>query len=111
MAPDLAKTGISLSTEALECLRELAKQYVWWKTVDEAMRYPDRVAAQVMNLGAWEDVVRLADSAGEDYLQHVLLAAEAGQFNQRSWHYWHYRLGLAEYGVRPVPAMPVRKVA
>jgi hypothetical protein len=29
----------------------------------------------------------------------------------RSWNYWHYRLGLAEYGVKAVPQMPARKMA
>jgi hypothetical protein len=95
--------------DACECLRRLASRYVWWKTPDEAMRFPDRIAAQVMNLGTWEDTVALVDAAGEDYLRHVLRHAEAGQLDARSWHYWHYRLGLAEFGVRPVPPMPVRK--
>jgi hypothetical protein len=75
------------------------------------MQFPHRVAAQVMNLGTWEDLTELADVAGEDYLRGVLQNAEAGQLNARSWHYWHYRLGLAEYGARPVPPMPVRKMA
>jgi hypothetical protein len=75
------------------------------------MQFPDRVAAQVMNIGDWNDLVEMVDAVGEDYLRHVLKHAEAGQLNGRSWHYWHYRLGLAEYGFRPVPPMPVRKLA
>ena len=99
------------SPEGLECLRGLARTYVWWKTPEEAMQYPNRVAAQVMNLGTWEDLTALIEAAGETYLRQVLRGAEAGQLDARSWHYWHYRLGLAEYGVRPVPPMPARKVA
>ena len=102
---------IRLSTPALECLGRLAMRYVWWKPVEESMMFPDRVAAQVMNIGEWKDVVEMVDAVGEDYLREVLQNAEAGQLNERSWHYWHYRLGLAEYGVRPVPPMPVRKTA
>lgn len=75
------------------------------------MLYPDRVAAQVMNLGAFEDLTTMVEAAGEDYLRGVLSRAEVGQLNPRSWHYWHYRLGLAEYGRVPVPPMPVRKTA
>ena len=100
-----------LSGEALACLRRLAPAYVWWKTPDEAMQFPDRVAAQVMNMGAWEDLTAMIEATGEDYLREVLRHAEAGQLDARSWHYWHYRLGLAEYGARPVPPMPVRKLA
>ena len=75
------------------------------------MQYPQRVAAQVMNIGDWDDVLQLIDATGESYLREVVQHAEAGQLNERSWHYWHYRLGLAAYGVRPVPPMPVRKIA
>jgi hypothetical protein len=45
---------------------------------------------------------------GENTLQAVLARAEAGQFNERSWHYWHYRLGLARPGA--VPPLPVRRI-
>jgi hypothetical protein len=99
-----------LTAPALAYLQTLAARYVWWKTSDEAMLYPDRVAAQVMNLGDWEDVVAMVEATGEDYLREVLTHSEAGQLNPRSWHYWHYRLGLAEFGRVPVPPMPVRKI-
>ena len=107
----LHKGSPGLPGPAFACLRKLAARYIWWKTQDEAMRFPERVAAQVMNLGAWEDVVEMAAATGEEYLRSVLESAEAGQFDARSWHYWHYRLGLAEYGVKPVPPMPTRKTA
>ncbi len=106
-----SKVEVQLSEPALGCLRRLATRYVWWKPVEESMRFPDRVAAQVMNIGDWKDVVDMVNAVGEDYLRQILRHAEAGQLNERSWHYWHYRLGLAEYGVRPVPPMPVRKTA
>ncbi len=100
-----------LADAARACLRSLAARYIWWMPPDQAMQFPQRIAAQVMNIGAWEDVVELVDAVGDDYLRHVLRTAEAGHFNARSWHYWHYRLGLAEYGTRPVPPMPQRKIA
>ena len=100
------------SPAALACLLlRLAPTYVWWKTPDEAMLFPQRVAAQVMKLGTWDDLNELIEVAGLDYLREVLRDAEAGQLDSRSWHYWHYRLGLAEYGNKPVPPMPVRKMA
>ena len=102
---------IRLTSGARACLLKLAARYVWWKTPEEAMLYPDRVAAQVMNLGDWGDVVALGEVTGDDYLREVLINSEAGQFNPRSWHYWHYRLGLAAFGSIPVPPMPVRKTA
>jgi hypothetical protein len=110
-AAEAASHDPALSPSGLACLRRLAARYVWWKSPEEAMQFPDRVAAQVMNIGDWNDVVEMIDAVGEAYLREVLRRAEAGQLNERSWHFWHYRLGLAEYGVRPVPPMPVRKTA
>ena len=68
---------------------------------------PERVIAQVMNIGDYSDVQILAAQAGEEVLREVLTHAEAGQFNERSWTYWHYRLDLAD--VDQVPTLPVRK--
>jgi hypothetical protein len=102
---------LALTEEALSCLQSLAVRYVWWKTPEEAMLYPNRVAAQVMNLGTLEDAMQMIEATGEEYLRWVLQRADAGQLNARSWHYWHYRLGLAEYGRIPVPPMPLRKTA
>lgn len=70
---------------------------------------PERVAAQAMNIGDYDDVQALSTLAGDDYLRAVLRQAEVGQFTPRSWAYWHYRLGLASLDqVRP---MPVRTFA
>jgi len=105
------ESDVLLSSEGAACLRRLAARYVWWKTPEEAMLFPSRVAAQVMNIGDWDDVVAMVEATGEDYLRHVLKTAEAGQLNMRSWHYWHYRLGLADAESMNVPPMPVRKTA
>ena len=92
-----------------DTLKPFAARYVWWKPPDEAVRFPHRVVAQVMDIGDFFDVQRLAELVGEDYLQHVLVNAEAGTFSPRSWAYWHYRLGLSQPG--GVPPMPERRVA
>jgi hypothetical protein len=85
-----------------------AARYVWWKTPEEALRRPERVIAQVMELGDYEDVLELTERVGEEALCEVLAHAEAGQFSPRSWNYWHYRLGLVP-PYQPVPAMPARR--
>lgn len=91
----------------LTFLKPLACKYVWWKTPDEAVAMPERVIAQVMNLGDFEDTQLLAGRLGDDVLRDVLIHAQAGQFNERSWSYWHYRLGLAE--IDQVPDLPQRR--
>lgn len=92
-----------------EALKPFASKYIWWKTPDEAVAVPERVIAQVMNIGDYSDVQLLVSQVGDEVLCEVLVHAEAGQFNGRSWAYWHYRLGLSS--VDHVPAMPVRRFA
>jgi hypothetical protein len=41
-------------------------------------------------------------------LCEVIGQAEIGQFNARSWTYWHYRLNMAEVG--KVPPLPARRL-
>jgi len=90
-----------------EILKPFARKYIWWKTPEDAVCMPERVIAQVMNIGDWSDVQALVPQVGEEILCQVLTHAQAGQFNERSWAYWHYRLGLAD--LEHVPALPVRK--
>ncbi|MHB8472266.1 MAG: hypothetical protein ACYDC8_05325 [Gammaproteobacteria bacterium] len=90
-------------------LSHLAAKYIWWKTPQEAVRQPARVAAQVMELGDYDDVQLLSARLGDDYLREVLARAEAGWFSPRSWAYWHYRLGVSRPG--QLPAMPQRRIA
>ena len=92
-----------------ELLKRLASKYIWWKTPEEAVAMPERVISQVMNIGDYADVQLLASQVGDEVLREVLAHAEAGQFNERSWAYWHYRLGLSS--VDRVPALPARRFA
>lgn len=105
LAPHLPLPALA-GHEAL--LGEFAQKYIWWLTPTEALEYPARIVAQVMDLGEFNDARRLIEALGENTLRAVVARAEAGQFSERSWHYWHYRLGLA----RPdaVPPLPVRRV-
>ncbi len=96
-----------MSKDDEECLLRLAARYIWWKTPDAVT--PERVVAQVMNIGDYADVQIMAEQVGDNFLRHVLSVAEPGQFNERSWAYWHYRLGLA--GIGRVPSLPQRKFA
>ncbi len=90
-----------------EQMRALASKYIWLKTPEEASALPERVIAQVMNIGDYDDVQMLVKLVGDEVLREVLVSSEAGQFNERSWSYWHYRLGLAK--VDEVPPLPVRR--
>ena len=89
-------------------LTGLARKYIWWLTPVKAMDFPARVVTQVMNTGEFDDVRLMAKALGDDCLRTALRHAEAGQLNERSWHYWHYRLGLAAPG--HVPSLPIRRI-
>ena len=91
-----------------QLLRHFASKYIWWKTAEEACRFPIRIIAQVMELGDFEDLVLLWTEYSDEELAGVLKSIDPGNLSQRSWNYWHYRLGLSEAG--SVPAMPARKV-
>ena len=101
----LALVAIMTTEESRE-IERLAGRYIWWKPVSESVKTPELVAAQVMNLGDWEDICALWKVVGDAFLRFVIEHAEAGMFDERAWHYWHYRLGLAETG--QVPPLPSR---
>ena len=72
-------------------LETVARQLVWWQNPATSLARPDRLVAQAMTLGTWEDVRR------------VLTAPPPGVFDRRSWAYWHER-----FGIRPIPPLPGR---
>jgi hypothetical protein len=96
-----------LSAQARSFLEQVSPLYIWWKAPDEALLYPDRLIAQIMDTGNYEDTRNLERLVGLGRLRAVIDHAEAGWFRPRSWSYWHYRLGLVEPG-DDMPPMPER---
>ena len=76
-------------------LEELGRRYIWWEPVGEPPG-PDRIAAQVMNLGTYADILRLEEVVGRDRLAAIMRQAEPGWFSPPSWEFWRGRLGLAD---------------
>ena len=96
-----------MNTGVREELRRCAARYIWWERPDEALRRPNRVIAQVMDIGDFEDARRMSSALGMDKIRDVLLHSEAGWFSERSWNYWCNRLGVVKPG-DPLPPMPQR---
>jgi hypothetical protein len=88
-------------------LGSMAAKYIWWKKADDPSLTPRRLLAQIMDIGDFDDVRRVAEEVGDDALRDVISHAEAGWLSPRSWTYWHYRLGLVEPG-SGVPKPPRR---
>ena len=73
-----------LNPSQKDFLLEAAGRYIWWQAPEEALVWPQRVLARVMDLGLWEDWIRMAELFPPDALSDVLDAAEIGQFSARS---------------------------
>lgn len=96
----------------MQLLGTFAPKYIWWQTADQAVAgNPAFVAAAVMDRGTFEDFRRLEDVLGVELLCLIVRNAEAGWFQPASWHFWHYRLGLADTAdEKTVPPLPVRRI-
>lgn len=96
-----------MNEQQQQAARYFAK-YIWWKKPEEAVLWERRLIAQVMNLGNWEDTLRLENTFDKETLIDAVQHAEAGWFTPRMWHFWHYRLDLAKTE-EGVPTIPVRR--
>ena len=99
----LSSLVLPYSLPQQDLLRDFATRYIWWKTADDALRYPERILAQVMNLGTYEDLGRLLATFTDEVLRDVLERAEPGWFNERSWAFWHVRMGSTPMNGTPPP--------
>lgn len=108
-APGRPKTRANTTTGANRLLRIMARRYVWWLSPVDALKRTHLVTSQVMELGDYDDVLRLESAVGRDALVAALREAESGRFSAPSWAFWHYRLGLARPGrVPPLPKRAIR---
>jgi len=86
---------------------ELERKFFWWEPVGSQPRSDLRILAQAMNLASFEDVRRLETALGADQLIEVMLKAEPGWIDERSWDFWRGRLALATG--RAIPETPPRR--
>ena len=92
----------------LPLLRSLARRYVWWLSPAQALSRPNFVATHVMEMGDYDDVLKLEATLGRESLVRALREAEAGRLSERSWIYWHHRLGMAGRRIPPLPRRALR---
>jgi hypothetical protein len=90
-----------------ELASELENKFFWWDSVGSQPRSEARILAQAMNLAPFEVVRRLERIVGPYHLAEVMLGAEAGWINDRSWEFWRGRLMLATG--RAIPEEPPRR--
>ncbi len=78
-----------------DLIAELGRKYVWWDPVGNQPHSEERVIAQAMDLGTFDDIRRMEKTLGSERLVEVMLQAEPGWFSGRSWEFWRGRLSLA----------------
>jgi hypothetical protein len=86
-------------------LIELGRKYLWWRPIN-GQHSRDRMVAQVMNLGTYNDIRRLEKVLKPADLAKVARRAAAGWFTPRSWEFWRGRLAASGYRI---PGKPPRR--
>jgi len=92
-------------TTRADLLRDFASRYIWWR--DEVPPSEDRVIAQVMSIGTWDDICRLEATYSPAELRGIMLKAQPGWISVKSWELWRRRLGAA--GAGGIPETPPRR--
>jgi hypothetical protein len=98
--------GVSAGSEAA-LLDELRRKYVWWADEKTGRPSVDRVVAQVMDIGTYDDILLLEEVLGRPRLAGVMRGAAAGWFSARSWDFWRGRLAPEEAVPKAPPARPL----
>ncbi|KJE75652.1 hypothetical protein FEAC_26120 [Ferrimicrobium acidiphilum DSM 19497] len=84
--------------------------YIWWQSAEESLARPERLIAQIMDIGDWDDERNLEITLGAELLRDVLTHAEPGWFRPKSWSFWNYRLKVVLFDAEP-PEMPYRSLS
>lgn len=61
-------------------LKYLAAKYIWWRTPDEALRWPDRVVSQVIELGETDVMQQFKTCLMATKLKVILQRIEAKDY-------------------------------
>jgi len=95
-------------------LSELEQKFFWWEPVGSTPRSETRILAQAMSMAGFDDMRRLEQVIGPDHLVAVMLEAEPGWIDERSWEFWRGRLtratGRKIPGEAPVRVFDARSV-
>ena len=95
------------SEASSEFIASLGAKYMWWPAVGAARHSDERIIAQVMDIGSYEDILRLEAVLGRERLAEVMRHAAPGWISARSWDFWRGRL-RAQAGLE-VPERPPRR--
>jgi len=76
-------------------LLSLAAKYVWWNPPEAVVtKQLDKLTANVMEMGTWEDANVLLAKIGQDRFLAILKSPPPGGISSKSLAFWHHRFGL-----------------
>ena len=94
--PDFGYSDVQMSDGySADVIGRLGRKYLWWRPVDGRPFSEDRISAQTMNLGTYDDILLLEQTVGQPRLVEIMQQAEPGWFDDRSWEFWRGRLSFA----------------
>lgn len=65
-------------------IAEFSRKYLWWEPIGAEPFSDDRVIAQAMNFGTYDDILVLEQAVGRARLVEVMRHAEPGWLSDRS---------------------------
>lgn len=81
--------------ETSSFIADLSRKYLWWEPVGDVPHSENRILAQAMNLGTFDDIVLLEQIIGKARLVDLMRRSEPGWFSDRSWEFWRGRLSFS----------------
>lgn len=90
-----------LPVDVAGALEDVARRYLWWRAIAEDGHSSDRMLAQIMRFGTYEDIRKIESVVHAGVLAEVMRTSAPGWFDDRSWGFWRGRLSLA--GERDIP--------
>ncbi|MGJ4994211.1 hypothetical protein ACQR0Z_07370 [Bradyrhizobium sp. HKCCYLS3077] len=88
----------------IDMLSDLERRFFWWEPVGSEPRSPERIIAQAMSFAGFEEIRTLEQELGPDLLVDIMLNAQPGWIDARSWEFWRGRLARATGRTIPLDA-------
>jgi len=96
-----------LPRDVSHAIEDLARRYLWWQAIAAEGHSSNRMLAQIMRFGTYDDIRKMESIVHPDVLAEVMRASAPGWFDDRSWSFWRGRLSL--WGASAIPEQrPVR---
>ena len=84
-----------LSADVRHVIEDMARRYLWWESIAADGHSSDRMLAQIMRFGTYDDIRKMESIVRPDVLGRVMRTSAPGWFDDRSWSFWRGRLHVS----------------